>query len=76
MRVVDVDPGEPLAGLALDPLERGGDHGIGPALALAGLAARRRVEPIVVAVEPGVQAESMIEREAADERAGRKPQAA
>ena len=46
--VVDADPREPFARLAAHPLERGGDHGIGPALALAGLAAGGRVEPIVL----------------------------
>ncbi len=61
-----------LAGLRADPVERGRDDRVGAALrqrevdGAAGFA-----DPVVVDVEAGVQTEALIEREPADERAGR-----
>ena len=72
MRIEDVHPGEPLRRLRAAPLQRRRDDGVGAPLGQGEVdAARRLADAIVVGVEPGVQAEALIEREAADEGAGR-----
>ena len=72
MRIEHVHPGEPLRRLRAAPLQRRRDDGIGAPLGQGEVdAARRLADAIVVGVEPGVQAEALIEREAADEGAGR-----
>ena len=76
VRIVDVHPDEPFAGLPADPLERGRDDGVGAPLAVASLARSRRADRgaaqiVVVDIEADAEAEAPIERKAADERASR-----
>ena len=72
--IVDVHPREPPAALCRQPLQRRADDLVGATLAERELGgARHLVQPVVVNTETGVQAELRVERERADERAGREP---
>src|SRR4029450_6358423 len=69
--IVDVDPGEPLPGLRIDPLQRRGHDRVRGPFALALLDRGAAAESIVVPIESDVQAEPPVERESADEGTGR-----
>ena len=72
VRVEDVNPREPLVRLGAGPGKRRGDDRVRATLREREVdGAARLADSIVVDVEAGVQPEALVEREAADERAGR-----